>query len=141
MQEVVIEEPEGGMEDPGEEDGMGICGYCGERYEGGGCDQCRALVGETGQRYAQGERLSSIVARIETVTGRDKRTVLKTYIEMGRDETATIDTLGIKAEPREKDRPSPVRPSREALLREMIEEEARRFYNEFKDLMGRDTWK
>ena len=23
------------MEDPGEGDGMGVCGYCGETYEGG----------------------------------------------------------------------------------------------------------
>ncbi len=94
MQEVVIEELDGGVVDQGEEDGMGICGHCGERYEGGGCDQCRALVGETGPRYAQGERLSSIVARMETVTGRDKRTVLEKYIEMGRDETATIVLWG-----------------------------------------------
>ncbi len=91
----------------------------------GGCDQCLALLGETGPRYAQGERLSSIVARLEEVTGRDKRTVVRKYLELGRDEVATIDELGIKEEPRERDRPSPDRFSREALLRDMIHDEAR----------------
>ena len=76
------------------------------------------------------------ITKVEQVTGRDKRTMVRAYLEMGRDEVATIDVLGIKEEPRERDRPSPDRPSREALLKEMIEAEAKRFYREFKDLMG-----
>ena len=136
MQEVEVTELEGGTEDPGEEDGLGICGYCGETYEGGGCDQCGELLGETGPRYAQGERLSSIIERIEVVTGKDKKTVVMKYLELGRDEVATIDALGIQDEPRERDRPSPDRPSRQALMKEMIEAEARRFYTEFQDLMA-----
>ncbi len=94
-------------------------------------------MGETGPRYPRGERLSSIIARIEEVTGKDKHTVLRTYLEKGRDEVATVDELGIPEEPRERDRPSPDRESRHELLNEMIEAEARRFYLEFKELMGR----
>ena len=37
-----------------------------------------------------------IVARMEAVTGRGKRTVVRKYLELGRDEVATIDELGIK---------------------------------------------
>ncbi len=135
LQEADVGEVDDNMEDPGEEDGMGVCVYCGKTYEGGGCDQCTALFGETGPRYPQGERLSSIIARIEEVTGKDKHTVMKTYLEFGRDEVATIDAMGIQAVPREKDRPSPDRPSRQALLEEMIEAEAKRFYREFQELM------
>ena len=58
------------------------------------------------------------------------------YIELGRDELATIDVLGIPEEPREKDRPSPDRDSRQMLLNEMIEAEAKRFYGEFVELMN-----
>ncbi len=63
--------------------------------------------------------------------------MLRTYLEKGRDEVATIDGLGIPEEPRERERPSPDRESRQELLKEMIEAEARRFYQEFKDLMSR----
>ena len=38
-------------------------------------------------------------------------------------------------EPREKDRPSPDRDSRQALLNDMIKAEAKMFYEEFSDLM------
>ncbi len=136
MQEADVMELDEDMEDPGEGDGMGVCGYCGETCEGGGCDQCRTLLGETGPRYAQGERLSSIIARIKEVTGKDMHTALRTYLEVGRDEVAAIDAIGIPEEPRERNRPSPDRESRQELLNEMIEAEARRFYSEFKELMG-----
>ena len=55
---------------------------------------------------------------------------------MGRGEVAAIDAIGIPEEPRERNRPSPDRESRQELLNEMIEAEARRFYSEFKELMG-----
>ena len=124
-----------GFEDPAEEEGLGICELCGGTYDEGVCIQCSALLGETGRRYAQGERLSSIVARMEEVTGQSKKKVLMKYLELGRDEVATIDALGIPEEPREKDRPSPDRDSRQALLIDMIQAEAKRFYGKFIDLM------
>ena len=40
--------------------------------------------------------LESIIERIEVVTGKDKKTVVMKYMELGRDEVATIDALASK---------------------------------------------
>ena len=74
----------------GDEAQMGYCSLCGDLLEEGGCRQCAAVMGVTA-RLGEGlreprERLSKIVERMMIVTGRDKETVVRTYIAQGRGE-------------------------------------------------------
>jgi hypothetical protein len=129
---------EASEEEFGFEAGMGICALCGNETEQGRCKQCDSVLGEGLQegmveQPKPRERLSRIIDRIAGITCRETGEVVRVYIEMGRDEDATIDCLGI---PRE-GAPSPDRATQWA----RGEEEARRLHAEFVGLLQEEVLK
>ena len=94
----------------------------------GDCPQCDRLLRILRKTKNYKQRFSKIIERIAEVTGVTKERATRHYIDLGRDEDATIDSLGI---PRE-GAPSPDRASQWA----RGEEETRRVHREFEQLLG-----
>ena len=85
--------------DWGEEEAtMGICSLCGQMLEEGACEGCSRRLGEARRREPGRERLSVIITRIQLITGREgvggRTEVVHKYMELGRDEEATVTALG-----------------------------------------------
>lgn len=76
-----------------------------------------------------------VIGMLQEVTGRCEADVVGMYIESRGDHSATVDSLGVREEPREERRPSPDRGTQERMQRELIRQDRERLCQRFASLL------